>query len=512
MARDVVIGLDLGTTSVKALALDSRGKTHGIAAHDAKARRHPSGRVEQDPHLVYAAATSCIRDVAAQVTAAGLTVSGIATSAAMHSLMAVDAGGNALTGAVTWGDLRAGAQARSLNEDHNGLSIYKRTGVPVHVMTPLPKLMWFRDNEPELFESAARWVSIKEYLQFRLCGEWFIDYSTASTSGLLSLESLDWDADLLGVVGLDAARLSPPVASAHQGGTIPSAVAQDLGVADGCRLIAGGSDGALANIGVGATSEGVVACSIGTSGAVRVFSSQSQLDPEGRLFCYPFDADHYLIGGPINNGGVALQWVRDRFFPEYLETEADGGRGAYEALDDLAASVPAGTDGVVFLPYLLGERAPYWDPEARGVLFGLTMDHGRRHLVRATLEGVIYQMDLVLKLLEELIGDVAELRVTGGFARSTMWCQMMADVTRKRVLVPVSEHGSAIGAATVALGAIGVADPWSPVDVAHGPTYEPDPENAEIYGRTAARFARLYEALAPEFELAATELYSKEGS
>lgn len=511
MARDAVIGLDLGTTSVKALALDAAGKTHGVAAHDAKARRHPSGRVEQDPHLVYAAATSCIREVAAEAVTAGLSVSGIATSAAMHSLMAVDADGNALTGAVTWGDLRATEQARTLKRDEDWLSIYKRTGVPVHVMTPLPKLMWFRDNEPELFESAARWVSIKEYLQFRFCGEWFIDYSTASTSGLLGLESLSWDQGLLAMLGLEEARLAPPVASTHVGGTITGAVAEDLGVADGCRVIAGGSDGALANIGVGAISDGVVACSIGTSGAVRVFSSRPLLDEQGRLFCYPFDEQHYLVGGPINNGGVALQWIRDRFFPEFLEAELDGGRGAYAALDDLAESVPAGADGVIFLPYLLGERAPYWDPEARGVLFGLTMAHGRRHLIRATLEGVIYQMDLVLKLMEGLIGDVEELRVTGGFARSTTWCQMMADVTRKRVLVPVSEHGSAIGAATVALGAIGAADPWSLVDVEHGPRYEPDATNSEMYATTAARFARLYEILSPEFESAASERDSQEG-
>ena len=505
MAGEVVIGLDLGTTSVKALALDPEGGVYGVAQHDAKARRHPSGRVEQDPHLVYGAATSCIRDVAAQASTDGLTVIAIATSAAMHSLMAVDGEGNALTGAVTWGDLRATEQARTLRKDHDWLGIYKRTGVPVHPMTPLPKLMWFRDREPELFERAARWVSMKEYLQFRLCGEWFIDYSTASTSGLLALGSLSWDAELLGLLGLDPSAFSTPVPSAHQASAISPDVAFDLGVTDRCRLVAGASDGVLANIGVGALTDEQVACSIGTSGAVRVFSSEPLLDPDGRLFCYPFDESHYLVGGPINNGGVALQWVRDHFFPELLEAELGGGRDAYSALDQLAGSTPAGANGLIFLPYLLGERAPYWDPEARGVMFGLTLTHGRRHIVRATLEGVIYQMNLVLKLMEGLIGEVSEVRVTGGFARSATWCQIMADVCNRRVLVPVSEHGSAIGAAVIALNAAGAASSWSVVDVAHGPHFDPNPENADVYAATSSRFARLYHALSPEFESAAVE-------
>lgn len=511
MPSEVVVGLDLGTTSVKALALDPDGRVYGVAQHDAKARRHPSGRVEQDPHLVHAAATSCIRDVATQASTDGLTVIAIATSAAMHSLMAVDADGTALTGAVTWGDLRATEQARALRNDHDWLGIYKRTGVPVHPMNPLPKLMWFREHEPELFERAARWVSIKEYLQFRLCGEWFIDHSTASTSGLLALESLSWDTELLDLLGLDVSAFSTPVVSTHEAAGILPDIASDLGVTDRCRLVAGGSDGALANIGVGALTDEQVACSIGTSGAVRVFSSEPLLDPEGRLFCYPFDESHYLVGGPINNGGVALQWVRDHFFPELLEAELEGGRGAYGALDQLAGSTPAGANGLIFLPYLLGERAPYWDPEARGVLFGLSLTHGRRHIVRATLEGVIYQMDLVLKLMEGLIGGVSEVRVTGGFARSETWCQIMADVCNRRVIVPVSEHGSAIGAAVIALNAVGAASSWSIVDVAHGRHFDPNPEHSDVYAETSARFARLYRALSPEFESAAAERERAEG-
>ncbi|MGH2808514.1 MAG: gluconokinase [Actinomycetota bacterium] len=504
MSDQVVIGLDLGTTSIKAVALDASGRAHGVVQHEAPPHRDASGRSEQDPELVVAAVKRCLREVTAKAADAGLTVAGVATSAAMHSLMAVDADNEPLTGGITWGDRRAVDQARRIKQEHDHLAIYKRTGVPLHPMTPLTKLMWFRENESDLYARAARWVSMKEHVQHRLCGEWFVDRSTASTSGLLSLETLDWDDELLDVLALERAKLSPVVDSTYRGGTIRPDAASELGLPTDCAVVAGASDGALANIGVGALTDGVVACSIGTSGAVRVLSTRPLLDPHGRLFCYPFE-DHFLVGGSINNGGVALQWVRDQFFSELVDIELEGGMSAYEALDELASSVPPGADGLLFLPYLLGERAPYWNPDARGVMFGLTMQHGRAHLVRAALEGVIHQMNLVVELLEGLIGDVTEVRVTGGFARSSVWCQIMADICRHRVLVPVSEQGSAFGAAAVGLKALGLTTSFDLPETGRTGRFEPTPALEAVYRPASARFARLYGALEGEFASAAQE-------
>jgi gluconokinase len=505
MPDQVVIGLDLGTTSIKAVALDANGGAHGFAQHEAPPQRDASGRSEQDPERVVAASLRCIREVAGAATRAGFSVAGIATSAAMHSLLAVDADGKPLTGAITWGDRRSVEEARRIKSDHDHLAIYKRTGVPIHPMTPLTKLMWFRDREPDLYAAAARWMSMKEYVQHVLCGEWFVDRSVASTSGLLSLETLDWDEELLNLLALDRAKLSPVVDSSHVGGKVSSDIASDLGLEQECSVVAGGSDGVLANIGVGALTDGIVACSIGTSGAVRVLSSRPLLDPNGRLFCYPFDEGTFLVGGSINNGGIALQWIRDEFFSELVEIEIDGGMSAYESLDQLAMSVPPGSDGLLFLPYLLGERAPYWNPDARGVMFGLSMEHGRAHFVRAALEGVIHQMNLVVLLLEEQIGDITEVRATGGFARSAVWCQVMADICRHRVVVPVSEHGSAIGAAAVGLKALGLTDSLDLPDPEGAGRYEPNPALEPVYRPAAARFARLYGALEDEFASAAEE-------
>ncbi|MDQ3940785.1 MAG: gluconokinase [Actinomycetota bacterium] len=496
---DAVVGLDIGTTSTKALALEDDGRVCAVAQHEAAARRDDMGHSEQDPELVYQAALRCLAEVAGAAKRRGLAIAGIATSAAMHSLLALDEQGAPLTGAVTWGDNRAIDQARALKRDADPLAIYRRTGVPVHPMTPLVKLLWFRDRAPDIFARAVRWISIKEYVLARLCGDYFVDYSTAAASGLLSIESRDWDADLLGLLDVKESQFSKPVPPEYVGGTLAPEVAAAVGLDPSCRVIAGGSDGACANVGVGAIDPGVVACSIGTSGAVRTFAARPRLDPEGRLFCYPFDTDRYLIGGPINNGGVALQWVRDRFFPELVSAEARGGGDAYQSLESLAESVQPGAEGLVFLPYLLGERAPHWNPEASGVLFGLRLEHERAHVVRATLEGVVYQLHLVVRLLEQLVGEVTEVRATGGFARAPIWCQIMADVSRHEVHVPVSEHGSAIGAAVVGLKALGITTSLAVVDVEQGPRFVPTKETADVYGSGMALFERLYHRLEPEF-------------
>lgn len=491
---DAVIGLDIGTTSIKALVLDASGRVVSVAKHEVPAQSEQPDRREQDPDDVLDAALRCLREVAGS----GPGIRGLAVSAAMHSLMAVDASDRPITGSITWADNRASEQAKRLKIDRDWLAIYRRTGVPLHAMTPVPKLLWFREREPELFQRAARWVSIKDYILFRLCGHWAIDHSCAATSGLLAIDSLDWDEELLDLLQLDRGQLSRIVGISTELGTLRPEVAEATGLSPDCRVVAGASDGALANVGVGAVSDGVAAASIGTSGAVRLFASQPILDPLGRLFCYPYDGERFLVGGPINNGGVALQWVRDEFFPELVEEEAEGGRDAYEVLDEIAGRVEAGSGGLLFLPYLLGERAPYWNADAKGVLFGLQIDHGRADLVRATMEGVMHQMSMVTRVLEESVGDISEVRVTGGFARSKLWCQMMADVFGHSVLVPANEHGSAIGAALLAGSALDLSVSVQAEDE-DVPRYLPDPARAAVYANAAPVFERLYARLEPEF-------------
>jgi gluconokinase len=249
----------------------------------------------------------------------------------------------------------------------------------------------------------------------------------------------------------------------------------------------------LANLGIGAVDPGVVACSIATSGAVRSVVSEPRVDREGRLFCYALAEGMWVVGGPINSGGLALSWLRENVLN--LADEP------YEKLDRLAGEVPPGSDGLLFLPYLTGERAPQWDAGARAVFFGLGLRHGQGHLVRAVMEGVAYQLRAVAGVLREIAGDPEEVRATGGFSSSGVWRQVLADVLGKEVLYPESPDGSCFGAALLGMlvmGGIGdLGEGRDLVVVAH--RHAPDREAARLHDELAGVFMRLYERLEPEF-------------
>jgi gluconokinase len=410
----------------------------------------------------------------------------IGLGAAMHSLMALDRRGLVLTPSLTWADNRAAVQARRLQESAAADGLVRRTGTPLHPMSPLAKIMWFQENEPDIFRRAAHWMSIKEYVLHRLFGTFVVDHSIASATGLLDVERLVWDADALRAVGLEPHRLSELVPGTHLLRGLDADVARRLELAPETPWAVGASDGTLANLGLGAVQTGVAACTIGTSGAVRIGSARPLTDPRARTFCYVLAEGIWVVGGAINNGGATLAWVRDKLWPE---------AGGIDALIDWAAASPAGADGLLFLPYLLGERTPYWNPDARGVLFGLSAGHGREHVVRAALEGVLFQMLNVLEVLEQVAGKAAECRATGGFARAPLWRQMMADVFGRAVLFPRAHEASSLGAAMMAMVAVGALDSLADAEslVAVEDRHEPSGGQVEVYRRLFPLFLDLYE-------------------
>jgi gluconokinase len=485
MKTPAMIGVDLGTTSAKASAHDPRGNALGSCSREYPLRTPMPGRAEQDPREIFAATLEVIREAAREAQAAGAEVRGVSFSAAMHTLLALDDRHEPLTPSITWADNRAAEQAEKIKAEQPG--IYHRTGVPIHPMAPLAKLLWFREEDPETFGRARRWVSIKEYVLHRLSGEFAADYSIASATGLFNIHELDWDEGALGLLELREDRLPTLVPTTHTlklGGEY----AAELGLEPGTPLVVGASDGVLANLGVGATEPGVAALTIGTSGAVRMVVPEPRTDPDGRTFCYALVPGKWVVGGPINNGGIAFQWARDRLF-EDLD---------YGALEALAREAPPGSDGLIFLPYLTGERAPHWNPDVKGVLFGLTLEHGREHVARAVMEGVAYQLHSVARTLPE---RPREYRATGGFARSELWRQILSDVFCSEVLYPESPESACFGAALLGMYALEALD--SP-DAAREMVeitarQQPIPESEETYRELAARFSRLYKRLEPEF-------------
>ena len=495
-----VVGVDTGTTSVKVISFDPQGNI--LAEESARySLNSDAGRAEQDPDEVLEAVLDSLAEVVRATHEGGEEVHGVSFSAAMHSLLALDAEGKPLTPALIYADNRAVEQAARIRDELNGPEIHRRTGTPVHPMSPLTKILWFKEEAPDTFRAAHKWISIKEYVFFKLFGEYLVDHSIASASGMFNLKNLDWDKGALEILELSGDQLSRPVPTTHVARGMTQESAERLGLEPDTPFVVGANDGVLANLGLGATKPGIVACSIGTSGAVRAVVDRPRVDEGGKLFCYALTEDKWVIGGPINNGGIALQWATEQLFPGIKEKAEEQGRDPHELAGELAEEVAAGSEGVVFLPYLTGERAPQWNPEAKGVFFGLTLQHERKHLLRAVMEGVIYQMYSVQMALEEVTGEPEEIRATGGFAQSALWRQIMADVYGREILFPESYESSCLGAALLGMKALNILDSFEAADdmLKISTHHTPKEENAAVYKETVKIFGELYERLEPQF-------------
>jgi gluconokinase len=494
--RRGVLALDVGTTSTKAVLFDVAGAVVASSTHEYPLVAPRPGWAVQDPDLIVTAALDAIGVVAAAARGRQVAVVGLAVSTMMHSLLALDARHRPLTPSLTWADGRAASQAERLRADPAGRRLAHRSGTPVHPMSPLLKLIWFREEQPETFAAARYWVGIKEYVLLRLCGGGLqVDRSVASATGLYDVLAGDWDGDALRLAGVRRDQLATLVACTDQAGTITAAVAGRTGLPAGTPVIAGASDGALASVGVGAVSHGTVACSIGTSGALRSTVDRPAVDPSGRVFCYALDDTHWIVGGATNNGGNVLRWMHSALAPELPAESAD------RTLVELAGQAPPGSAGLLMLPYLAGERAPHWRGNPRGVYFGLTHQHRREHLVRAGLEAVCLQLALVLRAMGDAGFEANAVRATGGFARSPLWRQMLADALGRPIGFPRTHEGSALGAAIVGMRALGIVDSLDiaadlvPVVQTESPT-----SAADVYARLFPLYSALYDTFEPAFD------------
>lgn len=488
-AEPVVIGVDMGTTSTKAAAYDVTGKVW--AAHEISYPLHEPapGYAEQDPNQIVAAAIQTIRSTSA---ACAGRVAGLSFSSAMHSLIGLDHDHIPLTPSVTWADLRASPQAERIRAGPGGLALHRRTGTPVHPMAPLSKLVWYREMQPELFRRVRYWVGIKEYVVWRLCGQLITDHSMASGSGLFDISRLTWDPEALELAGVSAEQLPHLVPTTHVLPELTETSSEQTGLGLRTCVVVGAGDGPLANLGLGAVHPGVAGCSIGTSGALRLIVEKPGVDPLGGVFCYALTDDRWAVGGAINNGGIVLEWAGEALAPDLADPDR---------LLAVAAEAPAGANGLIMLPYLLSERAPHWSPLPRGAYVGLTREHGRPHLVRAALEGVCQQLGLVLESMRAAGNEVREIRATGGFARSPLWRQMLADTLNMEIGFPADHQGSGFGAALLGMQALGMVES---IDVAAdlvrmADVVGPDPAAAATYAALRPLFSQLYDALMPAF-------------
>lgn len=462
------IGIDIGTTATKAVVFSPRGQVLFQTSRDYPMYHPEPNWSIQKPADLLQAVLACIQEV----TKAYPTASFISFSSAMHSLMLLDEQNQPLTDCMLWADNRAAEQAERLRATPEGKFIYQRTGIPIHTFSPLTKLWWLKEEEPALFQQAHKFISAKEYIWYHLTGAFQVDSSMASGTGMLNLQSLQWDAEVLRDLGIVEEQLSTIVPTTF--------FTQSL---DGQHtLVIGAGDGPLASLGTGAIDEGKIALTIGTSGALRLPVRGPKVDPEMRTQCYHLLDDQYLSLGAVNNGAVVLQWLKENV----LETEE-----SYETLFERAATVPAGADGLLFVPYLLGERAPIWDAKARGVMLGLSIQHQQAHFVRAAMEGIVLGLRHIAEVLLPNAAERAgmEIRASGGFAKSELWLQIVADVFQMRVVVAETVEGSAWGAVMLGCKALGLeCEDGGGEEVG----FEANLENAEVYEVAFKQFQKVY--------------------
>ncbi|MGZ9585624.1 gluconokinase [Paenibacillus marinisediminis] len=498
------IGVDIGTTSTKAVLYGEQGKV--IRTHHIEyALFSPAPSIaEQDPDEILQAVIGTIKAVLQQQEGhhnAADHVALVSFSSAMHSVIVIDDRGNLLTRCITWADSCSSKMADRIRTEMNGLEIYSRTGTPIHPMSPLTKIAWIREENPDLFLRAYKFIGIKEYIFYKLFGRYVIDHSLASATGLFNLKELKWDEGALEVAGITPEKLSEPVPTTTIFTKLDEAYAQELGISPETPFIIGASDGVLSNLGVNAIEPGTAAVTIGTSGAIRAVTDKPVTDPKGRTFCYALTERHWVVGGPVNSGGMIFRWVRDELAPSEMETAKRLGIDPYEVLTKIASRVPAGADGLLFHPYMAGERAPLWNADARGSFFGLGLHHKREHMIRSVLEGVILNLYSVMLALEEIIGVPSKIQATGGFARSDLWRQMMADIFNQEIHVPESFESSCLGAVVLGMYAMGEIEDFSIVSEWIGTTHvhQPIPSNVNVYRELVPIFLRVSRLLEEEY-------------
>lgn len=501
MSDSYFIGVDVGTTSTKAIVFSVTGAMKSISNRGYPIAVPQPGRAEQDPEAIFAQVLLAMQEA---VSKAGLTrtaIGAIGFSGAMHSLIAVDGEGRLLTPALIWADNRSVEQTARLKQDATAHALYRRTGTPIHPMSPLTKLLWLRQEAADIFQKAAKFISIKEYIFHKLFDRFVVDYSIASATGLFNLAQLQWDAEALTRTGITADRLSQPVPTTYVLRGMKPEYADRMGIDADTPIVIGASDGVLANLGVGAIKSHQIAITIGTSGAVRTVVPQPLTDARGRTFCYALTADRWVIGGPSNNGGIVLRWLRDEFCQAEVALAKQQGIDPYDVMIAAADKVAAGADGLVCLPFLSGERAPYWNAEARGIFFGVGLHHQRSHLIRAVLEGILFNVYGITLALQDLIGTAQEIRASGGFARSQIWLQMTADLFGYEVLLPQVFEGSGFGAAVLAMVAVGQLAQLEDVEplIRVDDRYPPHLDLSQRYHQLFEIYDRLYTNNVKEF-------------
>jgi xylulokinase len=442
------LGIDIGTGGTRALLVDEAGQVrHASTAIHEDVRMEKPMWAEQRPENWWDAARQAVRSVLGEAKADGKDVRGVGLSGQMHGLVMLDEANRVIRPALIWSDQRSQPQVDWINRTIGKDTVLRYIANPVLTGFTLPKLLWVRDHEPQHFERLRKVLLPKDYVRFQLTGEFASDVSDASGTALFDVVKRKWSYEFVDALQLDRDILPQAYESSDVTGRISPEAARETGLEPGTPVVGGGGDQASSAVGNGIVTTGIVSCTLGTSGVVFAHSDQPQYDPAGRVhtFCHAVKGAWHVMG-VTQGAGLSLQWLRNQLAPGV----------DYDTLVAEAAKAPPGSQGLYWLPYLMGERTPHLDAFVRGGWIGLTAKHTRADLIRAVLEGVSYSQKDCLEIIEQMGVPVNSVRASGGGARSAFWRQMLADVFAKRVVTLQTQEGSAYGAALLALVGTGV--------------------------------------------------------
>jgi xylulokinase len=441
------MGIDVGTGGTRALLVDQQGRVRAshTAAHDEMIMLKPLW-AEQRPENWWAASQIAIRGALAQAGVSGNEVGGIGLSGQMHGLVMLDQDDHVIRPSLIWCDQRSQPQVDFVNRTVGAERVLACTANPVLTGFTLPKLLWVRDHEPRNFERVRKMLLPKDYLRFQLTGEYASEVSDASGTALFDVVNRRWSYELVDALGLDRGMLPKVYESSEVSGVISKEAAKATGLTAGTPVVGGGGDQAASAVGNGIVEPGLVSCTLGTSGVVFAHMEKVEYDRLGRVhtFCHAVPGKWHVMG-VTQGAGLSLQWFRNNLAPG----------ASYDDLMKEAATAPTGSQGLFWLPYLMGERTPHLDALARGGWIGLTARHRRADLVRAIIEGVSYSQKDCLVIIEELGAEARSVRASGGGAQSPFWRQVLADILQKSVVTLESQEGSAYGAALLAMAGTG---------------------------------------------------------
>lgn len=484
-----LLGIDIGTSGLKALLVSADGNTVALEQQNYDPDILPGGGVEQDPQVWWNAAVSTLRRIAAAHPDKMRDVAGLGLGGQMHGLVALNGAGEPVCPAIIWMDARSGEQVRHVYDTLDEERIHAITLNRVCPGFALPSLLWLRDNKPDVFGRIRYVMQPKDYIRYRLTGRIATDASDASSSSAFDTVRRQWSWELIDALGLDRGMFPACLESDDIAGEVTAQAAAETGLATGTPVVYGGGDQPVQNIGNGAVTDGVFCSSIGTSGQIALFSEKPLRDPGCRVhtFCHAIKRGWSLFGATLS-AGLCLKWLNNNIM----------GAPGYPAINEMVAGIPPGSGGVIFLPYLNGERTPHFDSDARGLFIGLSLSHDIRHMARAVMEGVVFSLKESLDLFTEMGFKPRQIIAAGGGAKSPLWLQMQADIFETPVRVVKAAEQVSLGAAILAGVGTGLFQTYEQAVEAmvryDDALCEPDMKNVSVYRDTYRRYRALYGA------------------